>query len=115
MKKCQIGSLLKVPDLSETSCVTAETVTQTALRCALHLLPDPSLLFSSDYRFACSDATVCLKRSPRNVYQTDWIVFICVPFGKEPMNEIGSFKQKGCTQARGVGRVGLSIVPKSNI
>lgn len=63
MKKCQIGSLLKVPDLSETSCLTPKTVNQIALRCTLHLLADPSLLFAWITGFACNAATVCLKHS----------------------------------------------------
>lgn len=44
-KKCQIGSLLEVPDLYKTSHLTPKTVNQTALRFTLHPLPGPPFFF----------------------------------------------------------------------
>lgn len=55
-EKCQIGSLLEVPDLSEISHLTPKTVNQTALRFTLYPLSGPSWLF-----FSCMHCQACLQ------------------------------------------------------
>lgn len=73
----------------------------------------PLFAFRMDYR-VCNAATVCPKHFQMKCLH-NWLdrLHLC-PVGKEPMNEIAPFKQKGCIQTCRVGMVGLPIVPKSN-